>query len=39
MDLFEMNGKLGISVKRNKNDGGMAMMKLYDMAEALSVNP
>jgi hypothetical protein len=34
-----MKGKFGINVKRNKNDGGMAIMKLYEMAEALSVNP
>lgn len=28
-----------MSVNKNKKDGGIAMMKLKAMAEALSVNP
>ena len=35
----EINGKLGIRVNRQSREGGMAMMKLYEMADALSVNP
>ena len=37
--LFEMKGKLGISVNRNKKEGGIAIIKLYAIAEALSVSP
>lgn len=37
--FFEKKGRLGMSVKRNKSDGGMAMMKLYAMAEARSESP
>ena len=28
ISLFFMKGKFGISVNKNKNDGGMAMIKL-----------
>jgi hypothetical protein len=34
-----MNGRLGISVNKNKQVGGMDMIKLKEMAEALSVKP
>lgn len=34
-----MKGRLGISVNRNKQVGGMDIMKLKEIAEALSVNP
>jgi hypothetical protein len=37
MPLFEMKGRLGISVKRNKHDVGTDMMKLKEIAEAFSV--
>lgn len=36
---FLKNGRLGISVNKKRKDGGMAMMKLYAMAEARSVSP
>jgi hypothetical protein len=39
MFIFEMNGRLGIRLKRNSRDGGKAMIKLYEMAEALSASP
>jgi hypothetical protein len=39
MLFFEMNGRFGINVNKKSSDGGIAMMKLYAMAEALSVSP
>ena len=39
MLFLETKGRLGMSVKRNSKDGGMAMMKLYEMAEARSAKP
>jgi hypothetical protein len=35
--LFETNGRFGISVKINRQVGGMDKMKLKEMAAALSV--
>jgi hypothetical protein len=34
-----MKGRFGISVNKNKQVGGMDMIKLKEMADALSVNP
>ena len=39
IDFFEINGRFGINVNKNNNDGGMAMMKLYEIADALSDSP
>jgi hypothetical protein len=35
--LFETKGRFGMSVKRNKQEVGTDMIKLYEMAEAFSV--
>ena len=34
-----MKGRFGISVNKNRQVGGMDMIKLKEMADALSVNP
>lgn len=37
--FFGMKGRLGISVNKNRQVGGMDMIKLKEMADALSVKP
>src|SRR5438105_2901991 len=37
--LDRINGNCGINVNRNRQEGGMDMIKLYETAEALSVSP
>ena len=39
MVIFFIKGKFGINVNKNKNDGGIAIIKLYEIADALSVSP
>jgi hypothetical protein len=37
MALLEIKGRLGINVKKNRHVGGTDIIKLYEIAAALSV--